>query len=211
MNQIHTNLVFEMISDMQHNRDELPALVNAEESSLDSSVIQNDSRSTNSQNASCDGTSSSAVIEEDNSKHRQDLLCDACPYCDDTCGNPNCIECDKKMKSKSTSNIRRSGSLLDLLGFEFDFSLPEQKSYTMCQIRRHASKESAWLVVGNCVYDVTTYIDIHPGGERSILRKSGGAADCRKDMGFHSDKARKLWKKHFIGTIKQCPCSHACH
>jgi cytochrome b involved in lipid metabolism len=79
------------------------------------------------------------------------------------------------------------------------------RHYTMSQISRHNSINSAWLVAGDKIYDATSYLQIHPGGEASILRKSGGVCDCTEDFQFHSKKGRKLWQKHFVGKVKACP------
>ena len=41
------------------------------------------------------------------------------------------------------------------------------------QLRQHASRQSAWTVLGGTVYDVTPYLPFHPGGERELLRAAG--------------------------------------
>ena len=82
-----------------------------------------------------------------------------------------------------------------------------EPTYTMCEIRRHKTADSAWLVAGDYVYDATTYMQMHPGGEKSILRKCGGEVDCTQDMLFHSAKGQKLWKKYRIGKVKRCGVS----
>jgi nitrate reductase (NAD(P)H) len=76
----------------------------------------------------------------------------------------------------------------------------------MCQVRRHASIESAWLVAGGYVYDVTEYLATaaHPGGDMSILRKCGGKVDCSQDLQFHSPKGKQLWKRYKIGKVIPC-------
>lgn len=42
------------------------------------------------------------------------------------------------------------------------------------EIAKHNSPDSCWLVIHGKVYDVTKFLDKHPGG-RSILLKQGGA------------------------------------
>lgn len=42
------------------------------------------------------------------------------------------------------------------------------------EIAKHNSPTSCWLVIHGKVYDVTNFLDQHPGG-RSILLKQGGA------------------------------------
>jgi cytochrome b involved in lipid metabolism len=78
-------------------------------------------------------------------------------------------------------------------------------SYTMCQIRSHNTAQSCWLVAGDNVYDATEYLALHPGGERSILKKSGGVYDCTEDIHFHSKKGKLVWNKYRIGKIRKCP------
>lgn len=75
------------------------------------------------------------------------------------------------------------------------------KPITIDELRRHNDMEKGvWIVCGTSVYDVTHYIDHHPGGIKSILRRSGGV-DCTRDMKFHSPKAIKLWKSMKIGYL----------
>ena len=77
--------------------------------------------------------------------------------------------------------------------------------YSMYEISRHNTEESAWLVAGDEIYDATFYLNQHPGGRTSILRKAGGACDCTEDFEFHSKKGRKLWQKYKIGMVKRYP------
>ena len=52
-------------------------------------------------------------------------------------------------------------------------------SYTMAQVATHASASSCWTAINSNVYDVTTWINKHPGGAQAILSlcgKDGSAA-----------------------------------
>lgn len=42
-------------------------------------------------------------------------------------------------------------------------------TYTMADVALHASKESCWTVVNDGVYDVTSFITKHPGGQSKVL------------------------------------------
>ncbi|KAF8063693.1 hypothetical protein HT031_003548 [Scenedesmus sp. PABB004] len=73
--------------------------------------------------------------------------------------------------------------------------------YTMRQVSKHASDDTCWIVVNGKVYDVTSYIDDHPGGSESILLNAG--VDCTEEfMGVHSQEAKDLLKMFAIGTVK---------
>ncbi|RRT65770.1 hypothetical protein B296_00036489 [Ensete ventricosum] len=74
------------------------------------------------------------------------------------------------------------------------------KQYTMSEVRKHASRESAWIVVHGHVYDCTGFIKDHPGGADSILINAGG--DCTEEFdAIHSDKAKALLDTYRIGEL----------
>lgn len=50
---------------------------------------------------------------------------------------------------------------------------PAVKTFTFAEVATHASETSCWTVVRGEVYDVTTWIAQHPGGEKSILSMCG--------------------------------------
>ena len=83
----------------------------------------------------------------------------------------------------------------------------ELPMYSMCQLRKHNTEESAWILVGNDIYDATPYIQSHPGGMTIILKKAGGVMDCAEDMNFHSKRAQREWKRYKVGTLCRCPRS----
>jgi cytochrome b involved in lipid metabolism len=58
---------------------------------------------------------------------------------------------------------------------------------------------------GAKVYDVSSYLDDHPGGAEVMLDVSGKDADeFFEDIG-HSNDAREELKKHMIGVLKLSP------
>ena len=140
--------------------------------------------------------------------------CNACNYCLDTCNNvDSCIPCQKKL---NTINNRQKQGDMETSWFialsnicqnttESHVDNKQQtRTYTMCQLRRHNHAESAWILVGDTIYDATPYIKSHPGGTETILRKSGGVYDCTEDLMFHSKRAQKEWRRHKIGTLRRC-------
>ncbi len=45
--------------------------------------------------------------------------------------------------------------------------------YTLAQVAEHASAQSCWAAVNGKVYDLTSWIDLHPGGAPRILQICG--------------------------------------
>ena len=48
----------------------------------------------------------------------------------------------------------------------------------------------------NYIYDVTEFIDIHPGGKTSLLLKN--LKDYSSDYKFHSKNAKQTWNNYLI-------------
>ncbi|CAG2178493.1 unnamed protein product, partial [Oppiella nova] len=75
------------------------------------------------------------------------------------------------------------------------------KTYTLKEIREHNTRESVWLLIHNSVYDVTKFIDEHPGGEEVLLEQSGGeATDAFEEIG-HSMDAKDMMSEYKIGEL----------
>ncbi len=47
------------------------------------------------------------------------------------------------------------------------------ESYTLSQIATHSTRQSCWSAVRGNVYDLTTWISKHPGGDPAILSMCG--------------------------------------
>ncbi|GJN03749.1 hypothetical protein PR202_ga21225 [Eleusine coracana subsp. coracana] len=76
----------------------------------------------------------------------------------------------------------------------------DAKQFTMSEVRKHASQESAWIVVHGHVYDCTKFLKDHPGGADSILINAG--TDCTEEFdAIHSDKAKALLDTYRIGEL----------
>ncbi|CCK71989.1 Cyb5p KNAG_0I02040 [Huiozyma naganishii CBS 8797] len=75
------------------------------------------------------------------------------------------------------------------------------KIYTYEDVAQHSTSEDAWIVIDNRVYEVTKFLDEHPGGEEILLEMAGADATTNfLDIG-HSDDAMKILKTRYIGDI----------
>jgi len=75
------------------------------------------------------------------------------------------------------------------------------------ELAKHNSYKSCWLLISGKIYDVTTYLNSHPGGEAEILKTCGTDAtviyDNRDNTGTHSSKARSMLADYYIGDLDQ--------
>ncbi|BEJ11294.1 hypothetical protein CspHIS471_0107160 [Cutaneotrichosporon sp. HIS471] len=74
-------------------------------------------------------------------------------------------------------------------------------SYSLSDLKTHKTRKSLWLSIHHKVYDVTKFIDEHPGGDEVLLEEAGrDATEAFEDVG-HSDEARELLKTLLIGKL----------
>lgn len=93
--------------------------------------------------------------------------------------------------------------------------MSEEKEITMDEVSKHNTQDDCWMVIGNDktggakVYNVTSYLDDHPGGAEVLLDVSGQDADeFFEDIG-HSKDARDELKKLLVGKLYLDPAEIA--
>ena len=50
------------------------------------------------------------------------------------------------------------------------------KTFSEAEIAKHKEEEDCWLVIHGKVYDVTPYLDEHPGGPEIMVSNAGAEA-----------------------------------
>jgi len=69
------------------------------------------------------------------------------------------------------------------------------------EVSKHNSPDSCWVIYKGGVYDVTSFLHSHPGGEEILLRYAGGdITEPFEEIG-HSEQAQTILKKYFIGNL----------
>ncbi|XP_028131707.1 cytochrome b5 [Diabrotica virgifera virgifera] len=73
--------------------------------------------------------------------------------------------------------------------------------YSLADVKKHNDNKSTWIVIHNNVYDVTPFLNEHPGGEEVLLEQAGKeASEAFEDVG-HSSDARELMVKYKVGEV----------
>merc|ERR1712119_88933 len=79
------------------------------------------------------------------------------------------------------------------------FSLEEVAEHTIAK----GEDKSIWTVVHDRVYDVTKFLDEHPGGEEIMIENAGiDSTEAFEDVG-HSSDAREMLKEYYIGELHE--------
>ncbi|KAJ1975623.1 hypothetical protein H4R34_004265 [Dimargaris verticillata] len=79
--------------------------------------------------------------------------------------------------------------------------MSEIKILSADEIAIHNKKSDLWVIVSGKVYDVTKFVDEHPGGEEVLLESAG--MDCTEafeDVG-HSEEAREMLNDYYVGDL----------
>lgn len=82
--------------------------------------------------------------------------------------------------------------------------LPEEeqsKVYSLADVKGKNTREVSWIVIHNKVYDVTKFLDYHPGGRDILLQNAGGDATKPFEDNNHSAQAKKMLSKYLIGDL----------
>ncbi len=75
--------------------------------------------------------------------------------------------------------------------------------YTLEEIQHHRGGQDCWMSIHGKVYNVTKYLNEHPGGEEVLLEASGrDATELFEDIG-HSKDAREKMSKYKIGNLQE--------
>lgn len=78
----------------------------------------------------------------------------------------------------------------------------EIKTYTFEEVAAHNTRDDLWVVYEGKVYDITSYLDEHPGGEEVVLDCAGQDATGPFDDIGHSDDAREVLEKLLVGKVE---------
>lgn len=76
------------------------------------------------------------------------------------------------------------------------------KVFDLEEVKKHSREDDCWLVVEGDVFDVTDFLDEHPGGFDIIISNTGkDATEDFNEIG-HSKSARELLSNYKIGAYK---------
>ncbi|CAH1269683.1 CYB5A [Branchiostoma lanceolatum] len=79
---------------------------------------------------------------------------------------------------------------------------PDLKQLSQEEVEKHTTGTSSWLVIHDKVYDVTKFLEEHPGGEEVLLEQAGkDGTESFEDVG-HSEDARELMENYLIGELR---------
>ncbi|OEL12869.1 Cysteine protease XCP2 [Dichanthelium oligosanthes] len=80
-------------------------------------------------------------------------------------------------------------------------SMSSSKVFTLEEVAKHNTKDDCWLIISGKVYNVTKFLEDHPGGDDVLLSSTAkDATDDFEDVG-HSTTARAMMDEYLVGEI----------
>jgi cytochrome b involved in lipid metabolism len=71
--------------------------------------------------------------------------------------------------------------------------------YTAEEVAQHCTRDDLWIILRGRVFDVTDYIQRHPGGATALERWAG--RDATENLQFHSQKIHVLVEPYLVGQL----------
>lgn len=75
------------------------------------------------------------------------------------------------------------------------------KTFTRDEVAKHKTEDDVWFIVDSKVYDVSEFVDAHPGGE-AVLRQVAGTDATTAFYNLHRHEVLSKYEDLCIGTVQ---------
>lgn len=106
------------------------------------------------------------------------------------------IEYTDAVPATTTSNSVSDAGANDVAG-------SSTMAYTLADLASHKDAKSCWVAIDGSVYDMTSFIGQHPGGDVAILSLCGrdGSEDFHEEHGMGGPQQQAVFTKYKVGVL----------
>lgn len=79
--------------------------------------------------------------------------------------------------------------------------LTTQKAYSKSEVAQHNKRTDCWIIIKDKVYDMTSYVDEHPGGD-AILAHAGDDSTEGFYGPQHASRVFDMVDEFYVGDLK---------
>ena len=76
-----------------------------------------------------------------------------------------------------------------------------KKLVTFEELQNHRSRDDCWVLIHGKVYDMSDFIQKHPGGQKFILQNAGFDGSAQYDDAYHTDEQQEQLQKFLVGNF----------
>lgn len=81
------------------------------------------------------------------------------------------------------------------------YSERKLRQFTRGEVAKHSQAGDCWVILAGKVYNVSSWLDIHPGGSNPLISHAGkDGTDAWEEAG-HTARARRLMDRYVVGEI----------
>ena len=74
-------------------------------------------------------------------------------------------------------------------------------TYTTEEVSEHNTTDNCWIIINNEVYDITSFLDKHPGGSSILMTVAGEDATYFFEELHRPEILEEFGKDYLIGSI----------
>jgi cytochrome b5 len=78
---------------------------------------------------------------------------------------------------------------------------PACKTFTKEEVAKHTEPEDTWIIISGRVYNITPFMEEHPGGDGVLMDNAGQDATSAFDDVGHSEEAQEMMRQYYIGDL----------
>ena len=84
----------------------------------------------------------------------------------------------------------------------FNLERPKRR-LTTWEVQQHVSTNDVWMIVDGKVHDMTTFVDMHPGGEEAFMKVAGRDASEAVRLPHHPESVWDTLNAMYLGPLEE--------